>query len=787
MSENLQMPGADNEEPRVWRRGRRASPAGHEGRDAALGRRMVNLGTRRRAKAWKRLAPMFIGVAAIVLLSAVPGHRRPDPRIIGAQSARTAGDLTPVNAPVSGTVIKTDAAEHQYVKAGTVVIELDPAASRAALARARTRMAAANTRARNALAALADQERVVSANVKAAMDGARGMPALGRQPQAGLQYDDRASTIGLEQAQKQVVAAQVNLLQIAQARASAARRIVDRDRVLLADGAIPAQQVSVDAAVYDAAQSQAEAAQAAVRQAQANSTSSTTSHRRADISRQTDGGAAGAGIAEAQKKVASAAADVRTAQGELASAQKVIDRDKALLADGAIPAQQLSMDTAGYGAVRARAEAAGAALHQAQVQLRSAQSAGGRLEAVRRMASVRERQAVQVEGLAGQAEAGIAKAQQRARELASAQTAAVDAAETAKAAELDLSRTLIRAPVDGWIAHTAIKAGQTVRAGQLLLSLSAQGHVWVMAEIARSQLGGVHVGDPAGVTLDASPRRMLRGRVAAVGAGGSTFAQTPADHTTANPVQAGQLVSVQIALDTTPRDEPVPIGQAASVSIDTRPVALDAEMIQRPANPRLPGGPVEALSSPQDPVPAGSRSAQAGTPARRERLAQIAEQERHILAGLQSESVKIQAIIVRSAPGWHSGPIPTLLSAALLWPVPGEVTSGYGWRIHPIFHTPEFHTGIDIAAPWGTPILAPADGMVIFTGWMPANGLLVILAHGNGLSTTYSHLSSTEVSPGERVRRGEAIARIGSSGWSTGPHLFFEVREGGRPVDPLGP
>ena len=141
---------------------------------------------------------------------------------------------------------------------------------------------------------------------------------------------------------------------------------------------------------------------------------------------------------------------------------------------------------------------------------------------------------------------------------------------------------------------------------------------------------------------------------------------------------------------------------------------------------------------------------------------------------------------MRSAPGWRSGPIPTLWNDALLWPVPGEVTSGYGWRIHPIFHTLEFHTGIDIAAPWGTPILAPADGTVIFTGWMPANGMLVILAHGNGLSTTYSHLSSTEVHVGERVRRGEAIARIGSSGWSTGPHLFFEVRESGRPVDPLG-
>ena len=120
-------------------------------------------------------------------------------------------------------------------------------------------------------------------------------------------------------------------------------------------------------------------------------------------------------------------------------------------------------------------------------------------------------------------------------------------------------------------------------------------------------------------------------------------------------------------------------------------------------------------------------------------------------------------------------------------PVWGEITSGYGWRIHPIFQTPEFHTGIDIAAPWGTPVEAPADGTVIYAGQMPANGMLLILNHVNGFSTTYSHLSSYAVRPGEHVHRGQTIARVGSTGWSTGPHLFFEVRAGGRPVNPLAP
>ena len=174
---------------------------------------------------------------------------------------------------------------------------------------------------------------------------------------------------------------------------------------------------------------------------------------------------------------------------------------------------------------------------------------------------------------------------------------------------------------------------------------------------------------------------------------------------------------------------------------------------------------------------------------RRDLLARVRSQrlaQEEAIRELEAESLKITDIIRRSTGRVHVGPIPTLRDGALLWPVEGRISSGYGWRIHPIFGTREFHTGIDIAVPWGTPIHAAAAGSVIFTGWMRGYGMLVILDHGNGLSTTYSHLSSYSVHIGQHVERGAVIASIGSTGWSTGPHLFFEVREDGQPVNPLG-
>ncbi|HHX42208.1 MAG TPA: peptidoglycan DD-metalloendopeptidase family protein [Armatimonadetes bacterium] len=118
-------------------------------------------------------------------------------------------------------------------------------------------------------------------------------------------------------------------------------------------------------------------------------------------------------------------------------------------------------------------------------------------------------------------------------------------------------------------------------------------------------------------------------------------------------------------------------------------------------------------------------------------------------------------------------------------PVAGQITSHFGTRFHPILKVTKLHTGVDIAAPSGTPIAAVGDGVVVHAGWWGGYGNCVVVAHGNGRSTLYAHCSSLAVSEGARVRKGQILGRVGSTGFSTGPHLHFEVRINGRPVNPL--
>jgi murein DD-endopeptidase MepM/ murein hydrolase activator NlpD len=122
----------------------------------------------------------------------------------------------------------------------------------------------------------------------------------------------------------------------------------------------------------------------------------------------------------------------------------------------------------------------------------------------------------------------------------------------------------------------------------------------------------------------------------------------------------------------------------------------------------------------------------------------------------------------------------------LAWPVRGVVTSPFGWRTHPIFGTREFHRGIDIAAPSGVPVASAYAGTVRFVGWENGYGRLVVVSHGGGLETAYAHLAAASVRAGQHVAQGQEIGRIGSTGWSTGPHLLFEVFENGVPQNPAG-
>jgi len=124
-------------------------------------------------------------------------------------------------------------------------------------------------------------------------------------------------------------------------------------------------------------------------------------------------------------------------------------------------------------------------------------------------------------------------------------------------------------------------------------------------------------------------------------------------------------------------------------------------------------------------------------------------------------------------------------TGSMTWPCSGTLSSPFGWRIHPIFGVRKMHMGIDIGAGYGTPIKAADGGRVIYASWMSGYGNTSIVDHGGGISTLYAHQSQIAISGGP-VSRGQVIGYVGSTGYSTGPHLHFEVRVNGNPVDPMG-
>lgn len=180
---------------------------------------------------------------------------------------------------------------------------------------------------------------------------------------------------------------------------------------------------------------------------------------------------------------------------------------------------------------------------------------------------------------------------------------------------------------------------------------------------------------------------------------------------------------------------------------------------------------------------AGARGVEASPVALKLRYHQLRNQvdgNEADIASLKVEARKYRAELQRKAR------LAALSAKPSLWPVHGHVSSGFGWRIHPIYGYGRMHTGMDITAGWGTPIRAAGAGRVIQSGYYGGYGNAVIIDHGNSLSTLYGHCSSLSVNVGQFVKKGQLVGYVGSTGASTGPHLHFEVMVNGQQVDPSG-
>ncbi len=140
--------------------------------------------------------------------------------------------------------------------------------------------------------------------------------------------------------------------------------------------------------------------------------------------------------------------------------------------------------------------------------------------------------------------------------------------------------------------------------------------------------------------------------------------------------------------------------------------------------------------------------------------------------------------LIRQKQHGSSGSQSAVGPGGMSWPLIGEITSQYGWRIHPIWGDSRYHSGMDIAGDYGDPILAAASGEVIHSGWISGYGYTVIIDHGGSLTTLYGHNEALNVGVGQHVERGDVIAYCGSTGNSTGPHCHFEVRIDGELTDP---
>lgn len=160
-------------------------------------------------------------------------------------------------------------------------------------------------------------------------------------------------------------------------------------------------------------------------------------------------------------------------------------------------------------------------------------------------------------------------------------------------------------------------------------------------------------------------------------------------------------------------------------------------------------------------------------------------QELNVLLDALSARVERIAPEKREDPAALEHELRVLAAAPMRWPLEGEITSGFGYRVLPEKGYLEFHRGLDIGAWYGTPVSATKAGEVAFAGWRPGLGWTIVLDHEMGFSTVYGHNSWYLVDPGDMVEEGEVIALSGDSGRSTGPHLHYEIVLNGIPMDPM--
>ncbi|MBW3604384.1 MAG: peptidoglycan DD-metalloendopeptidase family protein [Actinobacteria bacterium] len=162
-----------------------------------------------------------------------------------------------------------------------------------------------------------------------------------------------------------------------------------------------------------------------------------------------------------------------------------------------------------------------------------------------------------------------------------------------------------------------------------------------------------------------------------------------------------------------------------------------------------------------------------------------AQRYRAAIDDLEAESQKLRQRLaaVASQDGAANRTATQRSSSGFQWPVNGAITSSFGYRTHPVLGYRRLHAGTDFGAATGTPIVAADGGVVVSAGWLGGYGNAVVISHGGGIATLYAHQSRLAVGAGSSVSRGQVIGYVGSTGMSTGPHLHFEVRVNGGPVD----